>query len=42
MRIAFFGLPLAALALVRAGHEVVVAAICRAGNPSTAPRPRIR
>lgn len=35
MRIAFFGLPLAALALQRGGHEVVYAGICRKEAPGT-------
>jgi methionyl-tRNA formyltransferase len=33
MRIAFFGLPLAALALLRAGHDVALAAISRRDAP---------
>ncbi len=33
MRVAFFGLPLAALALLRGGHEVVLAALCRPNAP---------
>lgn len=35
MRVAFFGLPLAALLLARDGHDVVYAAICRANAPGT-------
>ncbi len=35
MRIAFFGLPLAALALLRDGHELTVAALSRKGLPGT-------
>ena len=35
MRIAFFGLPLAALALEREGHELAIAAVCRKGAPGT-------
>ena len=35
MRLVFFGLPLAALALHRAGHEVVLAGICRQLAPGT-------
>ena len=35
MRIAFLGLPLAALALERAGHEVVVIGLCREDAPGT-------
>ncbi|MFI5302040.1 MAG: hypothetical protein ACHREM_28450, partial [Polyangiales bacterium] len=35
MRIAFFGLPLAALLLHRDGHEIVYAAICRDGAAGT-------
>ena len=35
MRIAFFGLPMAALALLRAGHEVALAAISRRDAPGT-------
>jgi methionyl-tRNA formyltransferase len=33
LRIAFFGLPLAALLLTRDGHEVVLAALCQRGAP---------
>ncbi len=35
MRVAFFGLPMAALLLARDGHEIVYAAICRAGAIGT-------
>ncbi|HEY8039946.1 MAG TPA: formyltransferase family protein [Polyangiaceae bacterium] len=35
MRVAFFGLPLAAVLLARDGHEVVWAGLCRAGAPGT-------
>ncbi|GAC1357814.1 MAG: hypothetical protein NVSMB47_10870 [Polyangiales bacterium] len=35
MRLVFFGLPLAALALHRAGHEVALAAVCRRLAPGT-------
>jgi methionyl-tRNA formyltransferase len=35
MKIAFFGLPLAALALLADGHEIVVAALSRRGLPGT-------
>lgn len=35
MRIAFFGLPIAALLLLEDGHEIVFAAICRRGAPGT-------
>ena len=35
MRIAFFGLPLAALALLRDGHELTVASLSRKGLPGT-------
>ncbi len=35
MRIAFFGLPLAALLLAADGHEIVYAAICRSGSIGT-------
>jgi methionyl-tRNA formyltransferase len=35
LRIAFLGLPLAALLLARDGHEIVLAGICRRGAPGT-------
>ncbi|MEO7094296.1 MAG: formyltransferase family protein [Polyangiales bacterium] len=35
MRVVFFGLPLAGLAIARAGHEVVLAGICRKQAPGT-------
>lgn len=35
MRLLFLGLPLAALALTRAGHEVVLAGLCRDAAPGT-------
>jgi methionyl-tRNA formyltransferase len=35
VRIAFFGLPMAALVLLRDGHELVVAALSRPGLPGT-------
>lgn len=35
LRIAFLGLPLAALLLARDGHEIVLAGICRSGAPGS-------
>jgi methionyl-tRNA formyltransferase len=35
VKIVFFGLPLAGLAIARAGHEIVLAGICRKGAPGT-------
>jgi methionyl-tRNA formyltransferase len=35
LRVVFFGLPLAGLAIARAGHEVVLAGICRKGAAGT-------
>jgi methionyl-tRNA formyltransferase len=35
VRVAFFGLPLAALLLARDGHDIVYAGICRTGAPGT-------